>query len=201
MNDLDRRLRQCLLPVPAAWEATASRRAAVLCPIVATASGPAVLLLVRPQDMSLHPGQIAFPGGSDDGDSGPVACALRETTEEIGLLPQRVRVLGSLPNRRSSSDFDVHCVVGLVDDLLTEDQLTPSPREVERVLLVPFAELTAIASWEHRAPPPTAARPQSQRQPQPSPHFEWRGELVWGLTGRFCFDLATRLAADAGRAQ
>ncbi|MFV0373102.1 MAG: NUDIX hydrolase [Microbacterium sp.] len=57
-----------------------------------------VLLLARATTLRSHPGQVAFPGGRiDDGDGDAVAAALREATEETGLDPAGVDVLGELP--------------------------------------------------------------------------------------------------------
>lgn len=56
-----------------------------------------LLLVARADDLSHHPGQVAFPGGRlDPGDDGPVAAALREAHEETGLDPTGVEVLGVL---------------------------------------------------------------------------------------------------------
>lgn len=66
----------------------------------ASAAVPAdldVLLLARAASLAHHPGQIAFPGGRlEPDDDGPVAAALREATEETGLDPSGVEVLGAL---------------------------------------------------------------------------------------------------------
>jgi 8-oxo-dGTP pyrophosphatase MutT (NUDIX family) len=73
---------------PVLWEkagVTASRPAAVLIPVIDHPE-PTVLLTLRTGDLSSHAGQIAFPGGKiDAGDASPLAAALREAHEEIGL--------------------------------------------------------------------------------------------------------------------
>jgi len=61
-------------------------------------SGPDLLLIQRGPGLRLHAGQPAFPGGAiDAGDEGPVATALREAAEEVGVDPAGVDVIGTLP--------------------------------------------------------------------------------------------------------
>ena len=75
----------------------APAHASVLIPLVLR-ERLTVLLTLRPTHMSSHSGQIAFPGGkADPEDQDAVATALREAEEEVGLEPQYVQVLGSLP--------------------------------------------------------------------------------------------------------
>jgi 8-oxo-dGTP pyrophosphatase MutT (NUDIX family) len=103
--------------------------------------GPDLLLTERAHDMRSHPGQISFPGGSvDPTDESPVAAALREAEEEVGLDPSGVDVLATLPELwLPPSNFAVTPVlawwreespIGVVD-----------PREVHAVLRIPIEEL------------------------------------------------------------
>lgn len=83
---------------PQLLERVAVRPAAVLVLFCMTDAGPAVLLTERAPDLSHYPGQLVFPGGATDPtDRGPVATALREAAEEIGLDRDTVHVLGTLP--------------------------------------------------------------------------------------------------------
>ena len=62
-----------------------------------------VVLTKRSARLKHHPGQIAFPGGRQDPtDPTPVAAALREAQEEIGLPPDIVEVVGSLPRHQTA---------------------------------------------------------------------------------------------------
>ena len=64
--------------------------AAVLVPVVARPE-LTLLLTLRTGQLSAHAGQIAFPGGKVEAfDAGPLAAALREAEEEIGLKPALV---------------------------------------------------------------------------------------------------------------
>jgi 8-oxo-dGTP pyrophosphatase MutT (NUDIX family) len=72
------------------------RPAAVLVPVVDHPE-PTVLLTQRAQHLPDHPGQVSFPGGKiDKSDASPLASALREADEEIGLARQFVEPLGYL---------------------------------------------------------------------------------------------------------
>jgi 8-oxo-dGTP pyrophosphatase MutT (NUDIX family) len=103
--------------------------------------GPDLLLTERAHDMRSHPGQVSFPGGSvDETDASPVAAALREAEEEVGLDPTGVDVLATLPELwLPPSNFAVtpvlawwreECPIGVVD-----------AREVHAVYRTPIEEL------------------------------------------------------------
>jgi 8-oxo-dGTP pyrophosphatase MutT (NUDIX family) len=72
------------------------RHAAVLVPIIGHAE-PTVLLTQRSSELPEHAGQVAFPGGKiDPADPDPLATALREAEEEIGLAAHHATPLGYL---------------------------------------------------------------------------------------------------------
>lgn len=178
-------LRARLLPLPEAWERTTLRLAAVLLPLFERAGEDHVLFTVRPEHLPAHPGQIAFPGGACEGSEQPVACALRECSEELGLGLDQVTVLGALPSRQSSSGFRVHPVVGRIPDPAV---LRPDPAEVARLLEVPLHSLRVESAWDERSPP----APTGRNYPA-SPHFTAGRDVIWGLTGRIAWDFVTAL--------
>ena len=155
--------------------------AAVLVPLVKEESGLIVLLIRRPAGMPDHPGQIAFPGGRiDPGDKNEEAAALRETEEELGILPEDVEILGHLPCRRTyTSSFLVHPVVGVV---ARARELNPCPREVDEVFRVPIVDLLQPGAQR-------MATFDSSEGAMKSPYYLWRGETIWGVTGRILADL------------
>lgn len=74
------------------------RPAAVLVLLADSPHGPAVLLTERAPDLTHYPGQLVFPGGAaEEDDDGAIDTALREATEETGLDPSSVQILGTLP--------------------------------------------------------------------------------------------------------
>ncbi len=111
------------------------RAAAVLVPIVARRE-LTVLLTQRSPDLRSHAGQVSFPGGrAEPGDDSPLACALREAREEIGLLPAYVEPLGYLDSYRTGTGFQIVPVVGLVQPGFT---VTLDPVEVADAFEVPL---------------------------------------------------------------
>jgi 8-oxo-dGTP pyrophosphatase MutT (NUDIX family) len=78
--------------------ASGGRASAVLVLFGEGQDGPDLLLIQRSEGLRLHAGQPAFPGGAiDAADSGPVAAALREAAEEVGVDPGGVDIVGTLP--------------------------------------------------------------------------------------------------------
>ena len=183
MNVDDTRVRALLRPAPDRWVDTTERRAAVLGSWFARDGEDWLLLMMRRHDLREHAGQIAFPGGRDSGDADPVACALREAQEEVGIHPDSVEVLGEVPPRISSSRYHVRCIIGRIED---PEPVRIDPREVERVLYVPLAQLCQVDRWYDHVPPEYPGL-------TPSPHFEFGGDVIWGLTGRFTRDLVDLL--------
>ena len=120
-------------------ENRALRLAAVLCPIAPRPKGMSVILTRRSENLKRHAGQIAFPGGKiDDEDPSPLAAALREAEEEIGLLRDQVEVLGPIEPYETGTGFWVRPFVALVAPGFRP---LPNPDEVAEVFEVPLAHL------------------------------------------------------------
>ena len=115
------------------------RRAAVLLPIVRRPTGLTMLLTQRTAHLSNHAGQISFPGGrTEEDDASPVATALRETEEEIGLDRCHVEIVGRLPDHVTASSYLIRPIVGLV---MPPFELVAESNEVAEIFEVPLAFL------------------------------------------------------------
>lgn len=126
---------------PAVWEKAgvqATKPAAVLVPVVARPE-PTVLLTQRTTDLPSHSGQIAFPGGKiDPHDESPLAAALREADEEIGLDAHFVDPIGYLDLFLTFSGFRILPVLARVDP---DYRMRINPAEVSEAFEVPLAFL------------------------------------------------------------
>jgi 8-oxo-dGTP pyrophosphatase MutT (NUDIX family) len=136
---------------PAMWEqagVTASRPAAVLIPVIDRAE-PGVILPQRTPNLPSHPGQIAFPGGKiDPFDESPVAAAMREAGEEIGLTANLIEPIGYLDLYLTFSGFRILPTVARVAPDYT---LTLNPGEVSAAFEVPLAFLMTADNHQRRS--------------------------------------------------
>jgi 8-oxo-dGTP pyrophosphatase MutT (NUDIX family) len=116
----------------------APRPAAVLVPVVAR-SDLTVLLTQRTDHLPSHAGQISFPGGKmEEGECDPVATALREAREEIGLDPRFVEPLGFLDAYYTGTGYRIVPVVAIVREGF---KLALDANEVADTFEVPLAFL------------------------------------------------------------
>lgn len=121
------------------------RPAGVLAPVIRRDDGLHLLLTKRSSALRHHPGQIAFPGGKQDGgDADVTAAALREAHEEIGLPPAQVELLGTLPAHETVTGFIVTPVIGFVAEPF---EILPERGEVDEVFSVPLSHVLSDANY------------------------------------------------------
>ena len=161
------------------------RPAAVLIPVIDRAE-PAVLLTQRTTGLTSHAGQIAFPGGKlDPTDASPLAAALREAEEEVGLDRRFVHPIGYLDVYMTTLGFRIVPTLARVDP---DFKLTLSPAEVHDAFEVPLRFLMQPDNYQRR-------------------RREWRGMMrttyaipfgdrdIWGVTAGILRNLYERLYA------
>jgi 8-oxo-dGTP pyrophosphatase MutT (NUDIX family) len=121
------------------------RPAAVLIPVVDHPQ-PTVLLTQRSPHLNDHAGQIAFPGGKIDvTDASPLATALREAEEEIGLPREFVEPIGYLDLYGTSFGFRILPTVARVRPGFS---LRINRSEVDDAFEVPLAFLMDPANHQ-----------------------------------------------------
>ncbi len=149
--------------------------AAVLIPIQERADGDYIVLTKRGDNMPTHKGQIAFPGGRvHAGDADLVATALRESHEEIGVVPDHVRVLGRLDEFTAGYGIVVTPVVGVIPP---QYDFRLDLTETSAIASVPIQSLMEPGTYVKNAHLSPGGHP--------SYHFYVNnGWDVWGVTAR-----------------
>ncbi len=171
----------------------AAQAAAVLVLLYPSPDGEAhVVLIERPRGDLRHAGEISFPGGAiEAADASPVAAALREAREEVGLDPEQaaVTIVGQLaPVEIRVSGFTLAPVVALAS---RRPRLEADRREVAAILEVPLRHFLAGAPVEIVE----TVRDGWRLRYGAYPVGEHR---VWGATARVLGQLGAFLAAPAG---
>jgi 8-oxo-dGTP pyrophosphatase MutT (NUDIX family)/ribosomal protein S18 acetylase RimI-like enzyme len=167
------------------------RPAAVLVLLFPDAEGQArVLLTARAPHGIGHAGEISFPGGSaEEDDPDPIATALRESAEEVGLDPEAcgLRVTGGLEVfALTVSGFRITPVVALAE---RRPHCRPAPDEVARIIEAP------VEAFLPDAPVELEERVIRQRLIRYGA-YPVEGEMIWGATARMLGQLGAQLAAD-----
>jgi len=136
-----------------------------------------VALTVRGSGLRNHTGQVSLPGGRVDQGETFEAAALREATEEIGVDPNTVDVLGRLtPLHIPASGFLLHPIVGYTS---MRPAFQRAEWEVARIIEAPIKFLSdpAVVKREIRT-----RVIKGQSIDVDVPYFAVDGEKVWGAT-------------------
>ena len=137
--------------------------------------GYVVLLNKRSDTVDHHRSEVSFPGGRrDETDASLLHTALRETHEEIGVLPDDVDVLGKLDEVATVTKYAVSAFVGTIPEGY---RFTPSHAEVAEIIELPIAPLIdgAYDRNETRL---------IDDRPVRWPSYAYDGHVIWGATAR-----------------
>lgn len=131
-------------------------------------------LIKRPDHMKIHPGQIGLPGGKqEEKDETPRHTALRETSEEIGIFPEELKILGSLsPLYVSVSQFLIHPYVAWCPSM---PEFTLNFNEVEKLVLLPVIPCMQNAFTVEKEVVTFTGK-------MKVPGFFYQNEFIWGAT-------------------
>jgi len=163
---------------------------------VAVVAREDALLFIRRAEHPLDPwsGHMAFPGGMvDPGDADPLAAALRETREELGLdLATGGELLGRLSDVKPLSLRSSLAISPFVFAVAGDGPPLAPNEEVQEAVWIPW-ELFADSRnrstffWSRNG------------VPVPMPCYDYEGRIVWGLTLRMVDELLSLVGRDVDR--
>jgi 8-oxo-dGTP pyrophosphatase MutT (NUDIX family) len=143
-----------------------------------------VLLTQRTPDLSSHAGQIAFPGGKiDPHDETPLAAAIREADEEIGLAKSFIEPIGYLDLYLTFSGYRI---LPAVARIAPDYALTINRGEVEDAFEVPLDFLMTPANHQRHSRENRGVTRHYYAMP-----FEDR--YIWGITAGILRNLYERM--------
>jgi 8-oxo-dGTP pyrophosphatase MutT (NUDIX family) len=153
----------------------------VLCALFEEAGEAHVILTRRSSNLRSHTGEVSFPGGRLDVGERAVDGAMREASEEVGIEPSAIEIVGPLsPLVTVRNQVLISPFVGLLGARPT---LVPSPAEVERAFDVSLAELVSDGVYREEL---WQAPGEEWRSIS---FFELHGDTVWGATAWMLCDL------------
>jgi 8-oxo-dGTP pyrophosphatase MutT (NUDIX family) len=170
--------------------------AAVVVPLLEQHGEPALLYEVRAAQLAWQPGEICFPGGRiEPGDADPQQAAVRETCEELGLVPGGLRLLGPLDYLVSPIGVIIHPFAAFLADPAA---LKPNAGEVAEAFTVPlkfFLENAPLVAEMEVATRPLPGFPTGlvaagypkdwrRRSKHPVLFYRYGRHVIWGLTAR-----------------
>lgn len=112
------------------------KKSAVLVPLIDINGETHILFEVRSMKLRTQPGDICFPGGRiDREDKSPKHCAIRETTEELGISKENIENI--IPLDYVVSDLG-RMIYPFTGRITAPGKILPNKDEVEEVFTVPL---------------------------------------------------------------
>ncbi len=113
------------------------KQSAVLIPLVKLDGEIHVLFEVRSMHLRRQPGDICFPGGRiDPEDNSPMDCAIRETTEELGITYNQISDVTPIDYVVADMGRVIYPFVGKISGV---SNIAPNESEVGEVFYVPLS--------------------------------------------------------------
>lgn len=148
---------------------------AVLLPIYYKEGEVNILFTRRTEKVKTHKRQISFPGGARQGGESLLDTALRESAEEIGLAPDKVKILGELDDTVTLvSNYIVSPFVGLIP---WPYDFKPDGWETDEIIEAPIPALLDEESWQHKTEVVAGREVIAY-------YYHYRGDVIWGATAR-----------------
>lgn len=170
-------------------------KSSVLLPLVYKNDEWHMLFEKRSLLLKSQPGDVCFPGGRlEQKDPTPMAAAIRETSEELGIPEASIEILGSLEKFVPTSHMILYPFIGIIHDA---DALNIEEEEVAEVFTVPLSWLLQHEPREHIVDVEMRPRDDFPFQHIPGGRkYKWRSRhiielfyhyghyTIWGMTAR-----------------
>jgi 8-oxo-dGTP pyrophosphatase MutT (NUDIX family) len=139
----------------------------------------------RPEYDGVHGGQISFPGGKREAsDPDLIHTAIRETSEEIGIVPSEINVLNTLtPLYIPISNIIVTPVVGWMD------KQPVFKRDEDEVVFIIEADIRTLMNPSTMKIKPFEIRGEIID----IKYFDYKGNIIWGASAMIFNELFTIL--------
>ena len=149
---------------------------AVLVPIYYKQGQYYILFTQRTERVKEHKGQISFPGGAcQEGDRTLLDTALRESFEEVGLAPDKVKILGELDDAlTATSHYIISPFVGVIP---WPYEFKVDGWETDEIIEVPISVLLDKDSCRKGIEIVGGQKVTSY-------FYHYRGRIIWGATAR-----------------
>lgn len=150
--------------------------AAVLIPVFVKNGEYWLLLTKRTNTLRDHKGQISFPGGRcEKSDESSLETALREASEEIGLSPQSVEILGPLDDRPTMhTNYLITPYIGMIPWPV---ELKLDPVEVAEIITLPVSALLQKEALRQADDPANDGTSDGY-------FYYYDKRIIWGATAR-----------------
>ncbi|UCB42029.1 MAG: CoA pyrophosphatase [Dehalococcoidales bacterium] len=159
---------------------------AVLIPIYRKHGQPHILFIQRTDRVRDHKGQISFPGGAyEEGDENLLQTALRESTEEVGIMAEDVEVLGELDDYRTIGSNYV--ISPFVAGIPWPYQFKVDEWETEGIIEVPISTLLDESNVRRD-------KDILEGEEIDQYYYHYQDKVIWGATARILKQLLDILA-------
>ena len=166
--------------------------AAVILPLIELDKNLHILLEVRSDSLSRHPGQISLPGGSIEQGENAFESALRELEEECGIAPVYTDLIGKLDTVENITGAVVTPFVCSIDK---NAEIKLQHNEVKEVFMIPLEQLSKKGLKESKIkevftladdfPSDFLCEKEWKREYiYPVYYYQYKKYLIWGLTAR-----------------
>ncbi len=148
--------------------------AGVIVPVFEKDGDVHIVLTRRTDTVSIHKGEVSFPGGMcEEKDGNTMNTALRECCEEIGVKPADVEVVGRLDDMYTLTGYIITPYVGIMP---YPYPFRTNPQEVAYIICLPFRFLYETD--------PLLEEAEYKGKVSRVPSFYFHGDRIWGATCR-----------------